>query len=45
MFGYWIHPSAEQEARKLQVHVIAPPATYTGPKPAQRRHTRQARTA
>jgi hypothetical protein len=35
MFGYWIHPSAEQEAKKLQVHVIAPPGTYPTAKPAK----------
>ena len=32
MFGYWIHPSAEQEAKRLQVHVIAPPGTYAAAK-------------
>jgi len=37
MFGYWIHPSAEQEAKKLQVHVIAPPGTYPTPKPTKRK--------
>ena len=37
MFGYWIHPSAEQEAKKLQVHVIAPPGTYPTPKPPKRK--------
>jgi hypothetical protein len=37
MFGYWIHPSAEQEARKLQVHVIAPPGTYPTAKPPKRK--------
>lgn len=29
MFGYWIHPSAEEEARRLKVRVIAPPGTYS----------------
>lgn len=37
MFGYWIHPSAEQEAKKLQVHVIAPPNTYPTAKPTKRK--------
>jgi len=37
MFGYWIHPSAEQEAKKLQVHVIAPPGTYPTAKPPKRK--------
>lgn len=37
IFGYWIHPSAEQEAKKLQVHVIAPPGTYPTAKPASRK--------
>jgi hypothetical protein len=37
MFAYWIHPSAEQEAKKLQVHVIAPPGTYPTPKPPKRK--------
>jgi hypothetical protein len=37
MFGYWVHPSAEQEAKKLQVHVIAPPGTYPTPKPPKRK--------
>ena len=37
MFGYWIHPSAEQEAKKLQVHVIAPPSTYTAAKRPKRK--------
>ncbi len=37
MFGYWIHPSADQEAKKLQVHVIAPPGTYPTPKPPKRK--------
>jgi hypothetical protein len=37
IFGYWIHPSAEQEARKLQVHIIAPPGTYATPEPLKRK--------
>ena len=37
IFGYWVHPSAEQEAKRLHVHVIAPPGTYPAAKPAKRK--------
>jgi len=37
LFGYWIHPSAESEARKLGVYVMAPPSSYPKPRSTKRR--------